>query len=125
MTLAYWCVLIAALLPYLWVVMAKTAPGFSNRAPRAFLEKVSGWHQRALWAQYNAFEAPPLFIAGVIIAHQLNVPQGRIDGLAAAFISFRLAHGVFYLMDWAAARSLAWIAAFACAVALFVSAANA
>lgn len=123
MTIAYWCVLVACLLPYVWVVGAKAAPGFNNNAPRAFLDKVSGWRQRAVWAQMNAFEALPLFIAGVVIAHQLAVAQSRIDSLALAFISFRIAHGVFYLLDWATARSLVWAAALACAIALFVAAA--
>lgn len=123
MTIAYWCVLVACLLPYAWVVGAKAAPGFDNRAPRAFLDNASGWRQRAVWAQLNAFEALPLFIAGVIIAHRLDVPQPRIDGLALAFIGFRIAHGVFYLLDWATARSFVWAAALACAIALFIAAA--
>lgn len=110
------------MLPYVWVILAKAAPGFDNHAPRAFLENVSGWRQRALWAQYNAFEALPIFIAAVLIAHQVGVPQARVDTLAVAFVGFRIAHGVAYLMDWATARSLVWAAAFACAVALFVSA---
>lgn len=123
MTPAYWCILAAGVLPYVWVIFAKAAPGFDNRAPRAFLETVEGWRQRALWAQFNAFESLPLFAAAVIIAHQLGVAQARIDALALAFIGFRVAHGIFYILDMAWLRSLVWAGGFACIVALFVSAA--
>lgn len=124
MTIAYWCVLVAGVLPYVWVVAAKAAPGFDNRAPRAFLDNVTGWRRRALWAQYNAFEALPLFIAAVIVAHLAPVPQGRVDALAAAFVGFRILHGVFYIADRATARSLVWTGGFVCVLALFVSAAR-
>ncbi len=124
MTIAYWCLLVAGVLPYAWVVAAKAAPGFDNRVPRAFLDTVTGWRRRALWAQYNAFEALPLFIAAVIIAHLAGVPQGRVDALSVAFIGFRILHGVFYIADRATARSLVWTGGFVCILALFVSAAR-
>lgn len=124
MTVAYWCLLVAGLLPYVWVVAAKAAPGFDNRAPRAFLDTVTGWRRRALWAQYNAFEALPLFIAAVIVAHMADAPQGRVDLLAVAFVGFRILHGLFYIADRATARSLVWTGGFVCILALFVSAAR-
>lgn len=123
MTIAYWCILGAGILPYIWVASAKAAPQFDNKAPREFLERVEGWRKRAAWAQLNAFEALPLFIAAVIIAHLAQVAQLRIDALAIAFVVFRVAHGVFYIADWATARSLAWVAGFICVLALFISAA--
>ncbi len=124
MTIAYWCLLVAGLLPYVWVIAAKAAPGFDNRAPRAFLDTVTGWRRRALWAQYNAFEALPLFIAAVIVAHMADAPQGRVDLLAVAFVGFRILHGLFYIADRATARSLVWAGGFVCILALFVSAAR-
>jgi uncharacterized MAPEG superfamily protein len=42
MTFAYWCVLVAACLPYLWVVLAKSRSGYNNHAPREFLEAGEG-----------------------------------------------------------------------------------
>ncbi|OGI55642.1 MAG: hypothetical protein A2V58_07170 [Candidatus Muproteobacteria bacterium RBG_19FT_COMBO_61_10] len=123
MTTAYWCVLIAALLPYVWVLAAKIAPDFDNAAPRAYLAKLTGWRQRAVWAQLNAFEALPAFAAAVIIAQQLGASQGRIDLLALAFIGFRLAHGLAYIGDWATLRSLLWTGGMGCVIGLFVSAA--
>lgn len=124
MTIAYWCLLVAGLLPYVWVVAAKSGPGFDNRAPRDFLDTVSGWRRRALWAQYNAFEALPLFIAAVIVAHLAQVPQRQLDALAVIFIGFRILHGLLYIADRSTLRSLAWTGGFVCIVTLFVSSAR-
>jgi uncharacterized MAPEG superfamily protein len=125
MAVAYWCVFAAVFLPYLWVIVAKAKPGYDNRAPRAQLEAAEGFRQRANWAHLNAFEAFAPFAAAVIIAHLLHVSQGTVDGLALAFVSFRIIHGICYLMDWAALRSLAWVGGFACVIGLFLSAADA
>lgn len=110
MTIAYWCVLIAALLPYVWVVMAKVSkPGFNNHQPRIFLDTLDGWGQRANWAQVNSFEAFPAFAAAVIIASQIAViEQGTLNALAALFIVCRVLYGVFYITDRATLRSLVW-----------------
>ena len=123
MTTAYWCILVAALLPYAWVVAAKVAPGFDNAAPRAYLATLTGWRQRAAWAQLNAFEALPPFAAAVIIAQQLGAPQARIDLLAMAFIGLRLAHGFAYIGDWSTLRSVVWASGMGCVIGLFVIAA--
>ena len=70
MTIAYWCVLIAAVMPIVWAGAAKSgAKGFNNARPREFLGSLSGWPARANFAQQNAYEAFPPFAAGVIIAH--------------------------------------------------------
>ncbi len=126
MTAAYWCVLIAAYLPIAWTGMAKFGAGgrdFDNAAPRAMLARLDGWRQRANWAQLNGFEAFPPFAAAVIIAHLTAVPQARIDLLALAFISARVVYGFLYLANLPTLRSLAWMIATGCVVALFVSAA--
>jgi uncharacterized MAPEG superfamily protein len=124
MTIAYWCVLAAGLLPYLFAVSAKAgARGFTNRTPREFLAGLSGWRQRANWAQQNSFEALPLFFAAVIIAHQLQAPQGTVDLLAVAFVLLRIAYGIMYILDRPSLRSLIWAGALACVLGLFAVAA--
>lgn len=122
MTTAYWCVLIAALMPYLWTGVAKgRAVGrYNNRDPRAYLAAQSGVSQRANAAQLNAFEAFAPFAAAVIIAHLTKTPQHTIDGLAIGFVVLRALYGVAYLFDRATVRSLLWVAALGCVVALFV-----
>ncbi|MDH5830924.1 MAPEG family protein [Luteimonas sp. M1R5S18] len=118
---AYWCVLIAALLPYVWVAFAKTgAPGYNNRNPRAWLGKQEGNYrvQRANAAHLNAFEAFAPFAAGVVMAQLAGVDPGRIALLAVAFVVLRIAHGVCYLADLPRWRSLAWITGYACVLGL-------
>ena len=95
MTLAAWCVLVAALLPIACAWMAKSRGlgvprsqgGFDNHDPRRWLGTLEGWRARANAAQANGFEALPLFIAAVVLAQQAGVSQPRVDGLAAAFIA--------------------------------------
>ena len=120
MTIAYWCVLTAIILPYLFTVLAKSGKGFNNATPREYLASLKGWRQRANWAQANSFEALPGFIAGVIISQQLGAPQLAIDTLAIVFIVMRLLYGVCYIADKASLRSLCWAIALGCVVALFI-----
>ena len=68
MSIAYWCVLVAAAFPYVFTLLAKSSGRYNNSAPREFLEKQEGYHKRAHWVQLNSFEAFPAFAAAVIIA---------------------------------------------------------
>lgn len=128
-TLAYWCVLVAALLPVLCAGLAKAggvgkspgAGGFDNHNPRAWLQQQTGWHARANAAQANTFEALPFFMAAVVIAHQLGAAQGRLDLLAMAFIALRLLYIALYVADRATLRSLAWAAALLVNIAILFS----
>jgi uncharacterized MAPEG superfamily protein len=120
MTLAYWCVLGAALIPYFTVAVAKSRGDFDNAAPRAWLARQEGFRQRALWAHENAFEAFPPFAAAVIIAHLALAPQGWIDLLAVVFVVARVAYAALYVLDRPTLRSVVWTIGFACVVGLFV-----
>lgn len=126
MTTAYWCVLAAILMPYIWTGVAKFTSGFQprdNHAPRDYLDKLEGPAKRAHWAQLNTFESIPGFMAAVIIAHLAQAPQGRVDALALTYIGLRLVYGVLYIKDLASLRSVVWAAGVACIVGLFVVAA--
>ncbi len=124
MTIAYWCVLIAALLPYFWVGLAKyPIRNYDNHAPRDFEDKLTGWKQRAHWAQLNGYEAFPPFAAGVLIAQQLAAQQAVIDALSVGFVIARILHGVLYIADRAGLRSLVWTAGLFCVIGLFIAAA--
>ena len=127
MTIANVCVLVACLLPILCAGAAK-APGFGksrreggfdNRNPRQWLAGLQGWQARANAAQQNSFEALPLFIAGVLVAQQLQAPQDRVDNLAMLFVAARVAFIGAYLGDQATLRSVLWIVALGAAIALF------
>jgi uncharacterized MAPEG superfamily protein len=122
MTLAFWCVLIAGLLPYVATLTAKIgASQYDNANPREWLSSQSGYRRRANAAQQNAFEAFPLFAAAVIVAQLTGAPQGRVDLLAMAFVAARVLHLAFYLADRATLRSLSWLVGFGCAIAIFVA----
>lgn len=127
MTFAYWCVLIGALMPLTWTAIAKWGgpqkmPIKANRAPREFLGTLTHHQKRADWAQQNAFEAFPAFAAAVIIAHIAGASQPAINYLAAIWVFARLLHGIFYLMDLSAMRSLMYFVGMGCVIGLFVAA---
>lgn len=123
MTIAYLCILVAALLPIVCAGIAKAGfKGYDNRNPREWLSRQEGFRKRADAAQANGFEALPFFAAAVIVAHQLGAPQGRVDALAAAFILARIVYIATYVADLSTARSLAWAAGLGLAIAIFFSA---
>ena len=129
-TVAYWCVLVAALLPYACAYLAKSGGlgkppnqgGFDNRDPRGWLARQTDWRARANAAQANSFEALPLFIGAVIIAHQLGAPQTRIDILAVLFITFRIIYIAMYVAGLPAVRSAVWAAGLLVNLAILLSA---
>jgi uncharacterized MAPEG superfamily protein len=125
MSIAYWCLIAAALLPYLWVLFAKLGgPRFDNRDPRGWLSRQENPRiARANAAHLNAFEAFPMFAAGVLMAQFAGVETERVTMLALAFVAARVLHGVFYLANLAPLRSLAWLGGLVCTLALMVQAA--
>ena len=120
MTFAYGCVLIAALLPYFTVAVAKSNKGFDNHLPRAWLGRLEGRPARAHAAHLNGFEAFPFFAAAVIIAHQLHAHQDWLNALAALFILTRIGYVACYLADLASLRTLVWVVGFGLTVAIFL-----
>lgn len=125
MSIAYWCILIAAALPYAWVGIAKTAaPGYNNKDPRGWIAQQDSYRVRnAFGAHQNALEAFPAFAAAVLMAQFAQVDPQRVAWLAMAFIALRILHGVFYLAGSHLLRSLTWFGGLACVFALMVSAA--
>jgi len=124
MTIAYVCVLIVILLPYIWAYFAKKrqvlSGTFDNHSPRKSLASIEGAEQRANWAQQNAYESLPGFIAAVIIAHLADAPQGWVDVLAVLHAAARIAFGVCYILNLATARSIVWSLGLLSVIGLFV-----
>jgi uncharacterized MAPEG superfamily protein len=122
MTVALWCVLVAALMPYLATTIAKAGgSSYDNRDPRGWLERQDGFRVRANNAQLNSFEAFPFFAVAVIVAQMLQAPQERVDALAVIFVLARSVYLVCYLADWHLARSVAWLIGWTACVFIFVS----
>ncbi len=127
-TVAYWCVLIAALLPIACAGLAKwgrvNVPrregGYDNVNPREWLARQTDWRARANGAQANSFEALPFFIGAVIIAHQLGAHQARLDILAFLFIVLRMLYIMMYVAGLGTARSVVWSLGLASNIAILL-----
>ncbi len=125
-TIAYWCVLVAAILPIVCAGIAKYGMfgksrrdgGYDNNNPRTWLAKQADWRARANAAQANTFEALPFFFAAVIIAHQLQARQALVDIFAFMFVVLRIAYIVMYVADMATTRSALWVSALAINIAI-------
>lgn len=120
MTIAYLCILVAALLPYVWIGIAKSGGvRYDNRDPRAWLARQESPRvQRAAAAQHNAFEAFAPFAASVLMAQFAGVDASRITVLALAFVALRIVHGVLYVGGRHLYRSFAWLGALLCILGL-------
>ncbi|MEJ0099573.1 MAG: MAPEG family protein [Pseudomonadota bacterium] len=125
MTIAFWCVFIAGLLPYIATLAAKIgAGGYDNKEPRRWLARQEGFRARANAAQQNGFEAFALFAAAVLMARVAHGPQARVDMLAMAFIAARVVYLPVYLAGWGDMRSLVWSAGFIATTWIFLVAAG-
>ena len=126
LTLAYWAVLVAALLPIVCAGIAKWGAfgksrrdgGYDNHDPRAWLARQSDWYARANAAQANSFEALPFFIGAVIIAHLLGAGQTLLDMLALLYVMLRVFYILMYVSDMPTVRSAVWAAAFLVNIAI-------
>ncbi|MBU3739438.1 MAG: glutathione metabolism protein [Rhodoferax sp.] len=129
LTVAHLCVLVASLLPILCAGIAKWGTfgrsrrdgGYDNDNPRSWLAAQTAWRARANAAQANSFEALPLFIGAVLIAHQVGVSQATLDGLAVVFVLLRLAYIACYVGGWSTLRSLVWVAGLGVCIAILLS----
>jgi uncharacterized MAPEG superfamily protein len=117
MTVAFWCVLIAALLPYVPFGLVR---GLDPKTPRVGVDKLTGRAARAHGAHLNAFEAFAPFAAAVVIAHIVEGPSAVINVLAALWVVARLGHIGFYLADQQPLRSLAFTVGLVLTLAIFI-----
>ncbi|MFV5312657.1 MAPEG family protein [Acinetobacter schindleri] len=116
-------ILAACLLPYVFTMIAKKAGGFKakdNQNPRDFLEQSTGIAKRAHAVQQNSFESLPLFIAAVLMAEYLVMPQSLIMTFGIGYLIFRVLYGICYLANWATLRSIMWLLSMLCPIALLL-----
>lgn len=121
MPTALWCVLIAAILPTATLFPAKLNRDYDNANPRNPDYWKSGFRARAQAAHDNGFEAFPLFAVAVITGLWQGGDPQWIDKLAVLFILIRLIYIGCYYANRATPRSIAWLAGFASALAIFTS----
>ena len=128
MTTPFWCLFIVCLLPYVWSFAAVPARRqqlgkVDNKNPRAQQAQLSGFGALAIGAHKNAFEAIAVFAPAVTVAHLGGGDPARASQLSIAFVIARILHGVFYVTDLDALRSLSFLVGLVCAIWLFLLAA--
>jgi len=126
-SVAIYCMIIASVLPFSFTLIAKVSAGFKpkdNQNPRQMLAKAEGLAARANAAQLNSFETLPVFLAAVLMAQYMIVPQAMINNLAVAYVLLRVIYGFAYLANLAAFRSVIWLLGLACPILLFVASAR-
>lgn len=119
-----YCIAIAAVLvylPFLLVAYGRLQIGPQALAtPRALVDKLPGFAQRASWAHQNAFETFTIFATAALMAYVTGV-QSNIAGWAAiAFVVARSLYPVFYIANIPPARSLAFAVGTLSTATLFV-----
>ena len=119
MPLAYWCVLVAALLPIPLAAYAKSG-SHDNHTPRDAAESLSGARRRAYAAHQNAYDNFPFFAVAVIAALSFGATPSTVNWLALLYIAFRIAHAALYINDKASLRSMAYAGALFTNIAIFV-----
>ncbi|WP_180169303.1 MAPEG family protein [Acinetobacter sp. YH12021] len=116
-------IIIACLLPYVFAVVAKMTGGFKredNQNPREFLAKTTGLAARANAVQQNSFESLPLFIAAVLMAEYMVIPQVVVMMFGIAYIVLRIIYGICYLANWATLRSIVWMLSLLCPICILL-----
>lgn len=128
MTIALFCILLAAILPLVCAGLSKWRGfkvshrdgGYDNRNPRDWIAKQEGFPRWAQAAQENSWEAFPFFAAAVIVCHLLGVIGTLPNALAVAFIVLRCAYIWCYVTGRQKWRSRVWALAWAANVAIFL-----
>ena len=130
MTIQLWCLLIGAVLPYIWA--GSSLPFRSKqfgkpdlREPRVQADKLEGAGARAVGAQMNAWEALAVFTVANLAAFMAGVdPSGNWSLAAMIWVVARVLHGGFYIADMAPARVLAFLVGIAMSIWITVMALN-
>ncbi len=118
MTVAFWCVFVAAILPYVPFGLASSK--LNPRAPRLGAPALEGLAARAYGAHLNGFEAFPFFAAAVLVSHIVEGANATVGWLALAFTVVRLAHMGFYLSDRQPLRSASFFVGLALTIVIFI-----
>lgn len=119
MPIAYWCVLVAALLPLALARYARFGAR-DNDAPRDDAAQLTGKRRRAYAAHQNAFESFPFFAVAVIAALSFDASTTTLNALALLYLACRIAFGLLYIADKPNWRSAAYAAGLFINIAIFV-----
>jgi uncharacterized MAPEG superfamily protein len=118
-SIASWCLLAAALLPYSVVPFAKAGGTYDNADPRNPKGYDTPLKQRAMAAQANGFEALAVFAPAVLLALISGADTSWLHTLCLIWLAARIVYNICYLTGLAMARSLVWLVAWGCAIAIY------
>jgi len=125
MTVPFFCLFLTILFPYVFSSAAsyfksQQLGSIDNKQPRDQAAQLTGAGSRAVAAQANAWEAVAVFTAAVTVNHLRPDADPETSAiLAQVFVGARVLHGGFYLADIDKLRSLSFLVALGCAIALF------
>ncbi|KAA8732147.1 MAPEG family protein [Acinetobacter qingfengensis] len=114
-------ILAACLLPYIFAFIARLRSGYKRHlhgSPREYLATQTGLVARANAVQQNSFEGLPLFIAAMLMADYLVVPDYFSIMLGSVYILLRILYGISYLCNAHLIRSILWVLATLCPIIL-------
>jgi len=121
--LLYTIAIAAALiyLPFLVVAYGRLQIGPEALAtPRALVDKLPKFAQRANWAHQNAFETFTIFATGALMAYATGVQTASAGWAAIAFVIARSLYPIFYIANIPLARSLMFAIGSLSTITLFV-----
>jgi uncharacterized MAPEG superfamily protein len=131
MTIPFWCLFIAVVLPYVWFSLAaplralQLGKANDNHIPRSQEPLLKDRAARAHGVHLNSLEALTYFGPAVIVAHLCHADATWSARLAVLFIAFRLVHGAMYVADRPPLRTTFFALALFTSFALFILAARA
>ena len=105
--------MLACILPYIMkipmsIAMQKQPGGYDNHNPRTQAENLTGFGARALAAHKNSFESLLVFAIAVLTALTTQHVTIAIQNLSILYVVTRIVYNIFYLLDFAALRSIVW-----------------
>jgi uncharacterized MAPEG superfamily protein len=117
MTIAIWCIFIAATLPYVAFALVK---GLNPVRPRLGIDNLDGRSQLAYGAHLNGLETFPWFAAAVIVSHMIGGPSRAADILAVLYVLVRAGHMAAYMAERQPVRTTLFTAGQIIALAIFI-----
>ncbi len=129
MTTPLWCLVVAAVIPYMLAGMggyfrAKQLGAVDNREPRKQYAALTGVGARAWAAQQNAWESLGLFTVAVLVTQIAHADPDKTALAAIVFIIARILHPIFYIANAHVLRSLVAIVGMGSCVYMFILAAG-
>ena len=92
--------------PFLAVGYARFQIGYDRFSPRAMLQKLPPYGQRATWAHQNAFETFTVYTSAALMAYVAEVDSALASYAAMTFVVVRLLYSLFYIVNLPLWRSL-------------------